>query len=63
MSNELKNIELPVPGIAPALDSAFRPAVLARREFQKAAQQFPSPVLLALERNEGSITRFDTVQP
>ncbi|HKX60657.1 MAG TPA: ROK family protein [Verrucomicrobiae bacterium] len=61
MSNELKNTELPVPAIAPALDSGFRPAVLARREFQKAAQQFPSPVLLALERNEGSITRFDTV--
>jgi len=63
MSIELKNIELPVPGIAPDLDSVFRPAVLARREFQKAAQRFPRPVLLALERNEGSITRFDTVVP
>ncbi len=48
------------PAIAPALDPNFRPAVLANRAFRAAARARPVPVQIALERADGSISRFDT---
>jgi predicted NBD/HSP70 family sugar kinase len=61
MISEVENVELPLPGILPPLDAGFRPAVLARWAFQRVAQQSACPISLALERNEGSITRIDTM--
>ena len=54
--------QLVVPRVLPALDSQFRPAVLANRAFREQARQSgkPLPVKLALEQADGSVYRFDT---
>src|SRR5919112_3063362 len=53
---------LPGPRVAPPLDPAFRPAVLATRAFQKLAGGASGsvPVRLALEQADGSVFRFET---
>ena len=50
------------PSFAPPLDEAFRPAVLANREFQRevAASGDGVPLVLGLERADGSVSRFET---
>ena len=50
------------PKILPELDAAFCPAVLANRAFRHAAGNSGRavPVLLALERADGSVSRFET---
>lgn len=50
------------PRIVPPLDEGFRPAVLANRAFRKAldASGGGVPMILGLERNENSISRFET---
>ena len=50
------------PKFAPPLDKAFRPAVLANRAFQaEVAESGTSvPLVIALERAEGNISRFET---
>src|SRR4051812_25089663 len=55
-------LPLPAPRISPALDPAFRPAVLANRAFLALARasRAPVPVRLALEQADGSVFRFDT---
>jgi predicted NBD/HSP70 family sugar kinase len=49
------------PRLLPALDTDFRPAVLANRAFRQAAGKKPVPVSLALERADGGVSRFDTI--
>jgi predicted NBD/HSP70 family sugar kinase len=42
------------------LDPGFRPAVLASRAFRESAEPGAVPVQVALERTDGSVSRFDT---
>src|SRR5512147_1315208 len=58
--NANNGLTLVRPAIAPALDPNFRPAVLANRAFRAACRARPVPVQIALERADGSISRFDT---
>ncbi len=53
-------LRLVAPTTGPALDTAFRPAVLANRAYRTAAGQRPLPVRIALERADGGVSRFDT---
>jgi predicted NBD/HSP70 family sugar kinase len=55
-------LPLPSPRLAPPLDSAFRPAVLANRAFRDevAAAGGGVPLAFALHRPDGSVSRFDT---
>lgn len=50
------------PKVTPPLDPFFRPAILARRQFQKdaAATGHAVPVTLAVEQADGSVFHFDT---
>ena len=50
------------PGIVPALDSDFRPAILANRAFIKAVDAAGGgvPLVLGLERGDGALSRFET---
>jgi predicted NBD/HSP70 family sugar kinase len=50
----------PAPGVAAPLDSHFRPAALARREFERRANETGHPVHVrfALEQNGGAVSRF-----
>ena len=50
------------PTTTPPLDPDFRPAVLANRKFVQAVKESGSgvPLVLALERTDGSISRFET---
>jgi predicted NBD/HSP70 family sugar kinase len=57
---QLSGLPLPPPKVAPELDAAFRPAALAHRAFREAARRKPVAVALALERADGSVSRFDT---
>jgi len=59
MSTEM---ELVPPAILPPLDDQFRPASLANRRFREAAHCSGRrvPLRLALERADGSVSRFDT---
>ncbi|HIE57570.1 MAG TPA: ROK family protein [Anaerolineales bacterium] len=50
-------LELVQPALVPPLDPGFRPAVLANRLF---LQQASSPLVIAIERSGGEITRFET---
>jgi predicted NBD/HSP70 family sugar kinase len=51
------------PAVAPPLDAGFRPAALATRRFREgvASAGGGEPLLFALERDEGAISRFETV--
>jgi predicted NBD/HSP70 family sugar kinase len=51
---------LPAPGVAAALDPAFRPAALARRAFEQRARETGHPlhVRFALEQDGGAVSRF-----
>ncbi len=53
---------LPKPDFIPPLDPQFRPAVLYNRDFRKGIEETGSGVdlILALERTDGSISRFNT---
>lgn len=59
MTGSLKLIE---PRFVPPLDAEFRPAVLANREFQRqvTGSQAGVPLVLGLERADGSVSRFET---
>lgn len=50
------------PAIAPPLDPDFRPASLANRAFREAvaASGDGTPLVLGLERGDGSVSRFET---
>jgi predicted NBD/HSP70 family sugar kinase len=57
-----KAFKLVKPEFIPPLDKDFRPAVLANRAFQQAVQDSGegTPLVLALERPDGSVSRFET---
>lgn len=50
------------PNLVPLLDEDFCPAVLANRAFQKEVEQSGAdvPLILGLERADGSVSRFET---
>ena len=48
------------PAIIPPLDSGFVPAVLWNREFRRLSAAASDPVAIALERPDGTVSRFDT---
>jgi len=54
-------LTLILPRLAPVLDPEFRPAVLANRAFRLAVQRKPVHVRIALERENGSVSVFETV--
>ncbi len=56
------SLRLIVPRIQPVLDAGFRPAVLANRAFRDevAASGGGAPLVLALVRSDGSLSRFET---
>ena len=56
-------LKLVKPRFVPPLDQEFRPAVLANRAFQQEVAESGSgvPLIIALERAEGNITRFETM--
>ena len=55
-------LKLVKPKFLPPLDKGFRPAVLANRAFRQNVQDLGEgvPLVLALERPDGSISRFET---
>ena len=57
-----KAFTLVEPGFVPPLDEGFRPAVLANRAFQRevAASGAGVPLVIALERTGGAVSRFET---
>jgi hypothetical protein len=57
-----KSFTLLKPKFAPPLDAGFRPAVLANRAFQKEVADCGAgvPLVLGLERADGSVSRFET---
>jgi predicted NBD/HSP70 family sugar kinase len=60
--NENHGLELVAPGIAPVLDAAFRPAVLANRRFREQVRAIsnPVPLRLAIEQIDGTVSHFNT---
>ncbi|MBI5832098.1 MAG: ROK family protein [Armatimonadetes bacterium] len=55
-------MDLPVPRFLPPLEPGFRPAVLANRAFREAASAAGGVACaIALERADGSTSRYDTV--
>jgi hypothetical protein len=55
-------LRLAKPAFVPPLDLDFRPAVLANRAFQEAVSASGSgvPLVLGLERTDGTLSRFET---
>ncbi len=60
--NTNNGLSLVAPRVTPALDPAFRPAVLANRAFRKLVQGTGAgvPVRLALEQTDGTVSHFTT---
>src|SRR5437763_14722056 len=56
----IRGLPLVHPRIAPALHPDFCPAVLANRAFRLSAGKNPLSLNLALERADGSTSRFHT---
>lgn len=52
--------QLVKPRLVPPLDEAFAPAVLANHAFAKEVEKEGVPLVLGLERADGSISRFET---
>ena len=59
--NATVGLPLLTPKILPQLDPEFRPAVLANRAFRQAIAKRAVPIGFALERSDGSVSRFDTL--
>jgi predicted NBD/HSP70 family sugar kinase len=58
MNNSFQLIE---PQFLPPLDMDFRPAVLANHKFIQQAASVGGPLVIGLEREEGKISRYETV--
>ena len=58
-----RGLSLVRPKVPPRLDPDFRPAVLANRSFRAAVEKSGGvvPLLIALERADGSVSRHDTI--
>lgn len=63
MVDVIEHFELVEPRFVPPLDVGFRPAVLANECFIRNVQKskFREPLVIALERPDGSISRFETI--
>lgn len=48
------------PGLVPPLDPDFRPAALYNRAFQRHVKKANTPLILSLERSDGTISRYET---
>jgi|WetSurSiteA1Bulk_404760.scaffolds.fasta_scaffold02631_4 predicted NBD/HSP70 family sugar kinase len=48
------------PILIPPLDDAFRPAALANRAFEQETALSSVPLIIALERDDGKLSRFET---
>lgn len=48
------------PQFIPPLDGAFRPAVLVNRLFERLVGEAGQPLVIALERDNGHVSRFET---
>jgi predicted NBD/HSP70 family sugar kinase len=48
------------PELIPPLDDAFRPAALANRAFEQETALSSVPLIIALERDDGKLSRFET---
>jgi len=57
----MESLKLVKPQFIPALDDRFRPAVLANREFKKEVARVGVPLVIGLERNDGELSRFETI--
>ncbi len=57
-----KGLELIAPRLTPPLDPDFRPAALANRAFRQKVSRSAGgvPLVLALERPDGAVSRFET---
>lgn len=55
-----QHLDLIPPKISPPLDSGFRPAVLANRNFQAQVKPVGVPLVIGLERSGGEFSRFET---
>jgi predicted NBD/HSP70 family sugar kinase len=55
-----ERFELIKPKILPPLDEGFRPAVLANRAFEREVAGSGVPLVFALERDGGNLSRFET---
>jgi len=55
-----RQMELLYPKVSPPLDEAFRPAVLANRNFQSQVLPVGVPLVIGLERSGGEFSRFET---
>lgn len=53
-------MQLVPPRFVPPLDPDFRPPVLANRAYREAVGSRGTPLAIALERRDGSISRYDT---
>src|ERR1035438_8928513 len=60
--NDNNGLPLVAPRVAPVLDPAFRPAVMANRAFRAQAQATRNAVTvrLGLEQTDGSVSHFTT---
>src|SRR5216117_3732720 len=58
--NANRGLPLIRPKVVPVLDPGFRPAVLANRAFRATIGNDATPVQVALERADGSVSRFST---
>jgi len=54
-------MQLIEPKVMPPLDEGFRPAVLARQNFQRKVQPVGVRAVIGLERGAGEVSRFETV--
>lgn len=54
------SFDLARPAVVPPLDGGFRPAVLANRAFQHADAGGDLPLIFALERADGAVSRYET---
>lgn len=56
-----QNTQLIRPQIIPPLEESFRPAALSNAAFRREAQLEGKPFVIALERGQGRVSRFETV--
>jgi predicted NBD/HSP70 family sugar kinase len=57
----ISEIKLVKPKVKPPLDPRFRPAVVANHRFYQEASSFDLPVIFGLERENGKLTRYETL--
>ena len=57
----ISSFEAVKPRIIPPLDKNFQPAISVNRAFRQEVERIGVPVILGLERNDGQISRFETL--